>query len=216
MSHSFGTRWEKGDEPSLSDKIKETVRQPSPLKPRLDSATKRIENQVHRLDQASDRFNDRDKTIFSQIVDAYSRHDSAHANIYATELAQIRKMEKITLNSKLALEQIVLRISTVTELGDMAATLLPVISVLRDLRIGISMVSPQMGKELGEIGNILSGIVVDAGAVTGLGVNFESTNEDSQKILEEAATIAEQRMKDTFPPLPGKTPIGEPIKDKTL
>ncbi|MBS7620146.1 hypothetical protein KEJ21_05835 [Candidatus Bathyarchaeota archaeon] len=211
---SFATRWERTDNASLSTKVKEAVRPPGPLKPRLDAAIKRIDLQIQRLDQASNRFNERDKAIFNRIVDAYSKHDTARASVLANELAEIRKMEKMIMHARLALEQITLRLKTVTELGDVAVTLLPVVGVIRDIKTGISTVSPQAEKELGEIGNLLSGIVVDAGAVTGSTINFESANEDSQKIIEEAAAIAEQRMKETFPDLPGKARIGEAVTDR--
>jgi len=211
---AFASRWERTDTASLSTKVKEAVRPPGPLKPRLDAAVKRIDLQIQRLDQASNRFNDRDKAIFNRIVDAYAKHDSSRASVFANELAEIRKMEKMIIHARLALEQITLRLRTVTELGDVAVTLLPVVGVIRDIKAGISSVSPQAEKELGEIGNLLSGIVVDAGAVTGSTINFESANEDSMKILEEAATIAEQRMKDTFPDLPGKARIGEVVTDR--
>jgi division protein CdvB (Snf7/Vps24/ESCRT-III family) len=56
---------------------------------------------------------------------------------------------------------------------------------------------------MGDISNLLSGIVMDAGATSGMTLNFQSANEDSSKILEEAASVAESRMKDTFPELPG-------------
>lgn len=211
---SFATRWERTDNASLSTKVKEAVRPPGPLKPRLDAAIKRIDLQIQRLDQASNRFNERDKAIFNRIVDAYSKHDTARASVLANELAEIRKMEKMIMHARLALEQITLRLRTVTELGDVAVTLLPVVGVIRDIKTGISSISPQAEKELGEIGNLLSGIVVDAGAVTGSTINFESANEDSQKIIEEAAAIAEQRMKETFPDLPGKARIGEAVTDR--
>lgn len=211
---SFATRWERTDNASLSTKVKEAVRPPGPLKPRLDAAIKRIDLQIQRLDQASNRFNERDKAIFNRIVDAYSKHDTARASVLANELAEIRKMEKMIMHARLALEQITLRLRTVTELGDVAVTLLPVVGVIRDIKTGISSISPQAEKELGEIGNLLSGIVVDAGAVTGSTINFESANEDSQKIIEEAAAIAEQRMKETFPDLPGKARIGEVVTDR--
>lgn len=215
MSGSFAKGWEKGDETSLSTKVKTAVHPPGPLKPRLDVAVKRIEGQIQRLDQASNRFNERDKSTFNQVIDAYSKHDGSRAGVYANELAEIRKMEKLTMQARLALDQIVLRLKTVTELGDVAATLVPVIGVIRDIRNGMSTVSPQIASGLGEIGNILSGIVLDAGAVTGMTINFESMSEDSQKILEEAAVVAEQKMKDTFPELPGKTPVGETVRDRT-
>ena len=75
--------------------------------------------------------------------------------------------------------------------------------------------SSRSGEEAPEIGNLLSGIVVDAGAVTGMTINFESVNEDSAKILDEAQTIAESRMKDTFPELPGgQSKVGAGLGDR--
>lgn len=208
---SFASRWETKEGPTLSTMIKQTVRPPSPLKPRIDNAIRRIEAQIQKLDQASKHFDSRDKTLFKDIVDAMVKHETNRANILASELAEIRKMEKMVIKSKLALEQIVLRLSTVTELGEIAVTLLPAINVLRDIRTGMSGISPQIERELGDISNILSSIMVDAGAVTGSSFNFEASSADSQKILEEAATIAEERMKETFPELPGKSKIGETI-----
>jgi division protein CdvB (Snf7/Vps24/ESCRT-III family) len=67
----------------------------------------------------------------------------------------------------------------------------------------MAAISPQAEKELNDIGNLLSGIVMDAGATSGMSLSFEAANEDSAKILDEAQTIAESRMKDTFPELPG-------------
>ena len=183
MVDSFGKRWEKSGEPSFSTKVRETVRPPGPLKPRIDAAAKRVEHQIQMLDKTSTRFNERDKSIFNKVVDAYTAHDSAHANVYANELAEIRRMEKVTMSAKLALDQIVLRLQTVSELGDVANALLPVIGVVRDVRNGMLSVSPQIATELGDIGNLLSGIVLDAGAVTGMSINFESSNEDAQKIM---------------------------------
>jgi division protein CdvB (Snf7/Vps24/ESCRT-III family) len=51
--------------------------------------------------------------------------------------------------------------------------------------------------------------------VTGMTINFESVNEDSAKILDEAQTIAESRMKDTFPELPGgQSKVGTGLGDR--
>jgi len=212
LSEKFVKKWgERGEyQPPLSARIKEAVRPPGPLKPRLDFAVKRIEVQIQRLDQATDRFSERDKSIFAKVVEAYSKHDLAHANIFANELAEIRKMEKTVIHARLALEQIVLRLKTVTELGGMVATVAPVVGVLRNVKTAIAGVLPDAGRELEQIGTLLSGIIMDAGQTTGLTLNFETTNEDAQKILAEAATIAEQRVKEKFPELPAGVPaVGE-------
>jgi division protein CdvB (Snf7/Vps24/ESCRT-III family) len=207
LSERFSKRWEsKRDETPFSNRIKEAVRPPGPLKPRLDFAVRRIELQVQKLDQATDRFSQRDKTIFARIVDAYTKHDTARANVFASELAEIRKMERLIINARLALEQIVLRLRTVSELGDVVSTLGPAVGVLRSVRAGLVSVFPEAENELGEIGNMLSGIMIEAGQGSGMTLNFDAVNEDASKILTEAATVAEQRIKDKFPELPPGIP----------
>jgi len=211
MSERFSKKWEEREtQAPIGTRIKETVRPPGPLKPRLDFAIRRIELQVQRLDQATDRFTERDKSIFVRIVEAYTKHDMPRASVFANELAEIRKMEKMIMHARLALEQIVLRLKTVSELGDVVTTLAPAVGVLRTVRNGMASIFPEAERELGQIGNLLSGIIIDAGQSTGLTINFETANDDAQKILNEAATVAEQRIKEKFPELPAGMPsLGE-------
>jgi division protein CdvB (Snf7/Vps24/ESCRT-III family) len=176
------------------------------LKPRLDFAVRRIDLQVQKLDQATERFSQRDKAIFARIVDAYTKHDSARANVFANELAEVRKMSRLIINARLALEQITLRLRTVSELGDVVSTLGPAVGVLRSVRAGLVSVFPEAENELGEIGNMLSGIMIEAGQGSGMTLNFDTVNEDASKILTEAATVAEQKIKDKFPELPPGMP----------
>lgn len=207
MSEKFSKKWETAnDSEPFSDRLRHAVKPPGPLKPRLDKAVRRIDTQVQKLDQASERFSQRDKSIFARIVDAYTKHDTARANVFANELAEIRKMERMIMHARLALEQIVLRLRTVSELGDVVSTLGPAVGVLRAVKSGMSNIFPEAEKELGQIGNLLSGIIVDAGQSTGISINFDATNEDAQNILTEAATVAEQKIKDKFPDLPAGLP----------
>jgi division protein CdvB (Snf7/Vps24/ESCRT-III family) len=203
MSERFAKKWEtRRDETTFIDTIKTTITPPPPLKPRMNQAIRRLELQIHRLDQANERFTQKDKALFAKIVAAYEKHDSAHANIYANELAEVRKMEKLVMNAKLALDQVQLRLQTVTEFGDIVATLGPVIGVLRSVSVGLVGVIPEAENELGDIGNMLSGLMFDAGQSSGLSLNFNSVNEDAAKILDEAATVAEQKISANFPDLP--------------
>ncbi len=221
MSERFSKKWEtRREETPLTRRIQEAVKPPGPLKPRLDGAVRRIELQVNKLDQASEKFSVRDRTIFARIVDAYTKHDTARANVFANELAEIRKMEKLITNARLALEQIVLRLRTVSELGDVVSTLGPAVGVLRTVRSGLVSVFPEAESELGEIGNLLSGIMMEAGTETGMSLNFNAVNEDATKILTEASTVAEQRIKEKFPDLPPgipglPTPVGEKSSTET-
>jgi division protein CdvB (Snf7/Vps24/ESCRT-III family) len=206
---NFANRWEKKETPGISTRVKESVRPPGPLKPRLEAAVRSIQLQMQKLDIANQRFQERDRIMFSKVVDAYSKHDLDHAKIYANELAEIRKMSKMLMQARMALEQIVMRLSTVTELGDIVVTLAPAMGVIKNVRAGISTLLPEAERELGDISTLLSGILVDAGQSSGLSLNFESANEDAQKILGEAAAVAEQRVKEKFPELPAGIAAGE-------
>jgi division protein CdvB (Snf7/Vps24/ESCRT-III family) len=212
LSERFAKKWDNNrrDETPFTDRIKDAVKPPVPLKPRLDFATRRIDLQVQKLDQANERFMQRDRAIFTKIVDAYTKHDSARANVFANELAEVRKMSKLIMNAKLALEQITLRLRTASELGDVVSTLGPAVGVLRSVRGGLCSVFPEAEGELGEIGNMLSGIMIEAGQGSGMTLNFDAVNEDAAKILTEAATVADQKIKDKFPDLPPGMPSAAP------
>ncbi len=205
----FVDRWEKTESQSVGTKVKESIRPPGPLKPRLDAAIRSIQLQTQKLEIANQRFQERDRMMFSKVVDAYSKHDIDHAKIFANELAEIRKMSKMLMQAKMALEQIVMRLNTVTELGDIVVTLAPAMGVIRSVRTGISSLLPEAERELGDISTTLSSILIDAGQGAGLSLNFESANEDAMKILNEAATVAEQKVKEKFPELPAGVATGE-------
>jgi division protein CdvB (Snf7/Vps24/ESCRT-III family) len=203
LSERFAKKWETNREQvSFTDSVKEVVTPQIPLKQKLDYAVRRLTLQVSKLDQASERFSQKDRAMFAKLVDAYSKHDTARANIYATELAEVRKMAKLVMNARLALDQVMLRIQTCTELGDVVANLGPAISVLRSVGSCMSGVLPEAENELGEIGNMLSGLMFEAGLNSGMTMNFDSVNEDAAKILNEAATVAEQKVSQNFPELP--------------
>jgi division protein CdvB (Snf7/Vps24/ESCRT-III family) len=216
LSERFAKKWETPRETnSFINNIKETVIPPAPLKSRLDNAIRRLELQTHKLDQSSERFSQKDRALFTKIVAAYEKHDTAHANIYANELAEVRKMEKLVMNAHLALDQVLLRMRTVTEFGDLVTTLGPCIGVLRSVNVGLCGVLPEAENELGDISNMLSGLMFDCGTSSGMSLNFNNVNEDASKILAEAATVAEQKISANLPDLPpglptnlssGKTP----------
>jgi division protein CdvB (Snf7/Vps24/ESCRT-III family) len=203
MSERFAKKWEsKRKETSFVNSLRESVRSPPPLKPRMDYAIKRLNLQIHKLDQTAERFSQKDNALFGKIVDAYGKHDTARAKIYANELAEVRKMEKTVMNARLALDQVQLRLQTVTEFGEIVATLGPAIGVLRSVGAGLVGVLPEAENELGDIGNMLSGLMFDVGQSSGFNLNFNSVNEDTSKILAEAATVAEQKINANLPDLP--------------
>ncbi len=195
----FSKEWE-GTERNRLKEILGTQQQP--LKSKLEFAIRKIEAQGQAIDGTINRLTERDRSIFAKVVNAYAKHDTRRANAYANELAEVRKMESYMMGAKLALERVTLRLGTITQLGNAASTIAPAVKVLQNIRTGISGIMPGAESELGGIAGLLDEIMIEAGQTTGMGFDFEVVSEDAQNILAEAATVAEQKMKERFPELP--------------
>jgi division protein CdvB (Snf7/Vps24/ESCRT-III family) len=212
FSMNFAKRWEnKNDSPPL-EKIVEKVNPSTPLKDKLESSIRRIETECKRLDQSYERLQKQDKILFDQAVECYKEHDQKRAGVYAIEIAENRKLQKMVLQAKLALEVVALRARASTELGDIAVTLMPVVNTLNGIQEGIATITPQTEKNIGEMDGLLNGMVIDLGLVVTDPFTFQSSNEGTSKILEEAQTIAESKINHSFPALPSN-PFGQTIRE---
>ncbi|MDG6964064.1 MAG: hypothetical protein JRN16_01255 [Nitrososphaerota archaeon] len=200
---SFSSKWQKRDQgPGLVDRLRGTVRPPTPLKSQIEQANRQIRVLISQLDGTVSRIKQRDSTIFKNVVSSLAKHDTQHAAVYANELAEVRKMGKMVTQAQLAMEQISLRLGTITDLGEIANTLAPAVSVIRNMKEGLTSALPEADKEISEISGLLSSVLVDASTTSGISLNFDAANEDAQKVLEEASAVAEQRMRESFPEIP--------------
>jgi division protein CdvB (Snf7/Vps24/ESCRT-III family) len=199
----FDSRWVKPQGESVGHKLLEGIKPQAPLKPRIEEAQKKLHMQIARLDAISSRMQDKDKLIFKRVVLAMQSHDSSHAKVLSGELSQIRKMNKMVTSAKLALEQIQLRLNTMTELGDVVVTLSPAMSVIKGLQSGLSGMMPEADQSFGQISELLGNIMTDSGQIPNSEIgNFNTINEDTSQIMEEASAVVEMNMKNKFPDLP--------------
>ncbi|BBG23824.1 cell division protein CdvB1/B2 [Sulfuracidifex tepidarius] len=202
--NDFIKNWGGGkQEPSVAEKIKGAFKPKEPLRYRLVMANYRLKTMISRLEVHVSRMQERDRVLFEKVVDAQMSKDNMRAAMYANEIAEIRKISKQLLTTQIALEQVQLRLETVTELGDVFTNLVPVIGVVNELRNSMRGVMPEISMELSELEEGLQEAVFEAGDFTGGGVDFTTASPEARKILNEAAVVAEQRMKENFPELPG-------------
>jgi division protein CdvB (Snf7/Vps24/ESCRT-III family) len=200
---SFGSKWIKPQGESVSNKFLEGIKPQAPLKPRIEEAQKKLQMQISKLESISSKMDEKDHIIFKRVVHAMQNHDSQYAKILSNELSQIRKMNKMVSSAKLALEQIQLRLNTITELGDVVITLSPAMSVIKGIQGGLSSMMPEADQSFGQISDLLGSIMADSGQIPTAEIGASTgLNEDSMKIIEEASAIVEQNMKDKFPDLP--------------
>lgn len=203
MVRGFTDRWKQKEtqtnDESLVSKIKNVGQPTVGLKEQIATVTQRLDVQTRSLDAAVIRFQNRDREIFGRIVKAMATHDEQRANILATELAEIRKVEKLLSQSSLALQSVSMRLSTVSELGDVVAVLAPAKGLLNNVRTEMCGIFPEASQELGNIGNLLSDICTSTNQSSDMQVNNITANADALQILEEAEIAAERRLNDKLP-----------------
>src|SRR5215472_14512163 len=162
---SFGNKWVKPQGESMGHRLIEGIKPQAPLKPKIEEAQKRLQMQISKLDSISGRMQDKDQVIFKRVVLAMQSHDSQHAKVLSGELSQIRRMNKMVTSAKLALEQIQLRLNTITELGDVVVTLSPAMSVIKGIQGSLSGMMPEADQSFGQISDLLSNIMTDSGQI---------------------------------------------------
>lgn len=199
--------WEGKEKKSIFKRIRGRIR-PEPLGEKVSRSTYKLKVLLRKLDESNSRLQQRDAQLFQKCVKAQERKDPTAAALYANECAQIRKISKTTLSSRLALEQVVTRLETVKSFGDLASNIGPVTNIVHSLRDKLTGVVPEMAYSLETIGETLDGLVIEVGETTGQTINLEATSSEAQKILAEATELAEQKIKERFPVLPG-VPVTE-------
>ncbi|HKG71414.1 MAG TPA: hypothetical protein VKA87_05915 [Nitrososphaeraceae archaeon] len=191
---------------SVRDKLREVAQSQTPLKPRIEEAQRKLQIQISKLDSISNKMQEKDKVIFSRIVNAMQNHDSHYAKVLSGELSQIRRTNKMVNSAKLAFEQIQLRLNTMTELGDIVVTLSPAMSVIKGIQGGLKTMLPEADQSFGQISDLLGGIMSGSSQMAtaemlGGGISSISLDEEAVNIMQEATTIVEESTRGKFPDL---------------
>jgi division protein CdvB (Snf7/Vps24/ESCRT-III family) len=199
--------WNETQGESMTNKLLDKLKPQDPLKPRIEEAQGKLQMQLSKLEKISAKLREKDQVIFKRVVHSLQNHDSHYAKLLSGELSEIRKMNKMVDSAKLALEQIQLRLNTVTEFGDVAATLGPAMTAMKGIQGGLSSMMPQADQSFGQISELLGNIMSDSSHIPATaaqvgGIMDTGLNEEAMKIIEEASGILEENTKRKFPDLP--------------
>lgn len=188
---------------NLSQKVLDKVKPDTPLKNKIDLAQNKLNLQITKLDSIHEKLQKKHDVVFNKIVDAQKTNNSAYAKAYAIELTEIRKMNNMVGGAKLAMEQIQLRLNTVSELGDVVVTLSPCMSVIKGLSTSLGGIMPEANASMQDLSKML-GDVLSGSAVGGhdLVSADENSNAETLAILEEAHAVIEGQTKESLPDLP--------------
>lgn len=182
------------------------------LKERIYQALKVLNAQHRRLQQLLARLQERDKELFNACTMAKAWNDDLHAILYANELAELRKLIKTVMASSLAIEQVVLRLETIEQLGDAIVQLGPVIKIIQGLRGQLTNIIPEVASELDNVNKMLGSILIDVGEPKEAEV---VASDEALKVLREAEVVAEQRLREKLPELPAQAVEKLPVVAST-
>jgi|TARA_B110000263_G_scaffold49006_1_gene40838 division protein CdvB (Snf7/Vps24/ESCRT-III family) len=218
---SLSDKWnilKNGD--ALSQKFMGRVKPEAPLKNRIDTAQKKLQLQISRLGEIDTKLKSKHDVIFEKIVNAKKSNNENYAKVYANELVELRKMKNMVGSAKLSMEQVQLRLNTVSELGDVVVTLSPCMSLIKGLSTSLGDMMPSAAASMQDLSNMLGDIVTGSSLThdDSIGI-IETSNSDAMSILEEAQSIVEGNIRNNMPEPPVTNTTIDSIlaeKEKTI
>ena len=213
---SFSEKWNvlKNKE-TLSQKFMGTVKPEAPLKHRLDVAQKKLQMQISKLGETEQKLKQKDSIFMDKIVEATKTNNQPYAKMYANELAEIRKTNNTVSNAKLSMEQVQIRLNTVSELGDVVVTLSPCMSLIKGLRTSLGGMMPEVDASMQELSGTIEEMV-GGSQITHEGTfgEFTTTNNAAQSILDEAQAMVEGQTRQSMPEPPVSSSVEDILKER--
>ncbi len=199
----LNSSWNKEGGESITQRVLGRIKPEEPIKNKIDFAQKKLEFQITKLEGINEKLQKKHDMIFEKIVNAQRHNKTGYAQAYAGELAQVRKMKNMVSGAKLSMEQIKLRLSTVSELGDVVITLSPCMAIIRGLAPSLKGIMPDANASMQDLsqilGDVMSGSSINMGESMSIGVE---TNADTLAILEEAHSVIAGQTKSIIPEVP--------------
>ncbi len=199
---SFHKAWARQETASMTDKFRDTIKPQGALKPRIQNAVNKIQVQTTKMDSMLTKLDQRDQQLFKRVVTAVQQHDTSASKVLSNELAEIRKVKKMLGGARMSLEQVQLRLATIHDLGDAMVAIGPAMNTMKSLQSSLGKFMPEADSEMNAMAQTLNGLMVDSISDDSFNMESDASNEETDRILQEASAVAEQQIGDKFPSVP--------------
>ena len=204
---SFHKAWARQETASMADKFRDTFKPQGALKPRIQNAVNKIQVQTTKMDSMLTKLDQRDQLLFKRVVTAVQQHDTSASKVLSNELAEIRKVKKMLGGARMSLEQVQLRLATIHDLGDAMVAIGPAMNTMKSLQSSLGKFMPEADSEMNAMAQTLNGLMVDSISNDSFNMESDASNEETDRILQEASAVAEQQIGDKFPSVPTLTEL---------
>jgi division protein CdvB (Snf7/Vps24/ESCRT-III family) len=187
----------------LSKKVKKWLTpKKSTFKENMNIAIHHLKASAEKLRRNSRALNRKNQKLFQKCIDYKLNNKPARATLYANECAELKRLAQLTLSSELALEQAIVRLETINELSDVMGSVLPIISIVENTKDRLVSVIPSISERLGDVTQMIQSSIVEMGSTPHLSSTHSKLPFEAKKILEQANSVAGERIRDKFPELP--------------
>jgi division protein CdvB (Snf7/Vps24/ESCRT-III family) len=162
------------------------------VKPKIASTIKEIEMHRRELENLRAKLEQRRKSLFDTTVKAMQSKDEPKASVYANEWSELRKVGKVVYASELALTQVVLRLESIIEVGDVMTHMSMAFKVLRKVNKTVQGMVPSLDQASDEINNALTETMAEMGHVSP-SISLNINTESGEELVEQARKLAEER-----------------------
>lgn len=194
--------WDQETNSNLISQIKGKMGRSKSFRKRVIYSIYYLKIQQERLEKIVFRLNRRHEECFDKCVHAKNKNDSDRASIYAEECDQVKKIVKVVVYCKLALEQVILRLETVWIFSDLATSMSIPINLLRDVKDRLTCILPSFSSHMGKIASELEEMVEMTGQIASAPSETSNLTEEASAILEQASLVVEARSQEVLPDVP--------------
>jgi division protein CdvB (Snf7/Vps24/ESCRT-III family) len=162
------------------------------IKPKISSTIKEIELHRKELENLRAKLEQRRKSLFDTTVRAMMAKDKSKANVYANEWSELRKVGKVVYASELALTQVILRLESIVDVGEVMSHMSMAFKVLRKVNKTVQGLVPSLDEASDQINNTLTETMAEMGHVSpSISLNIQT--ESGEELVEQARKLAEER-----------------------
>ena len=128
---------------------------PPPIRDVANKTISTLRIQQNKLEQTCFRLKARDRSLFETCINASKMNNREKATVFATELAEVRRIGKLLYHMQLNIEGVILRLETLRELSDIVVDLKPALKLLQDASSGLFQFLPDVSAELNIVTNTI-------------------------------------------------------------
>ncbi len=186
--------------------------QSPPLCETVAKSVQTLKVQRNKIQQASYRLKERDKSLFQSCITALNYKNKERAAICANEVAEVRKLLQFLYNVELAIERVILRLETIKELSDIVTDLKPALRLLQNVSQELFNVLPDVSSELNQVQETISETLYSTKITTDESViQVNRKTPGGEEILKEVTGLLERKLSESLPepPAASKTPEAE-------